>query len=56
MTNGRPAVEQDLTGIVRPPTGVNDLGVDRRFGAMMHDLRWEAQWGEQYAADSSRFV
>ncbi|HAA95069.1 MAG TPA: hypothetical protein DHW65_09365 [Dehalococcoidia bacterium] len=44
-------VEQGLTGIVRPPSDVNYLGVDRSYAEMMNYLRWETALGEKYAAD-----
>ena len=44
-------VEQGLTGIVRPPSDINYLGVDRSYAEMMNYLRWETALGEKYAAD-----
>ena len=44
-------VEEGLTGIVRPPSDINYLGVSRSYGEMMNYLRWETQLGEKYAAD-----
>ena len=44
-------VEQGLTGIVRPPSDINYLGVSRSYGEMMNYLRWETALGEKYAAD-----
>ena len=43
------AVEQGLTGIVRPPADINYLGVDRSYGEMMNYLRWETELGFKYA-------
>ena len=43
--------EQGLTGIIRPPSDINYLGVDRSYGEMMNYLRWETALGEKYAAD-----
>ncbi len=43
-------VEQGLTGIVRPPSDINYLGVDRSYGEMMNYLRWETELGVKYAA------
>ena len=42
-------VEQGLTGIVRPPSDINYLGVDRSYGEMMNYLRWETELGFKYA-------
>jgi len=44
-------VEEGLTGIVRPPSDINYLGVSRSYGEMMNYLRWETALGEKYAAD-----
>ena len=44
-------VEEGLTGIIRPPSDINYLGVSRSYGEMMNYLRWETQLGEKYAAD-----
>ena len=44
-------VEEGLTGIVRPPSDINYLGVARSYGEMMNYLRWETALGEKYAAD-----
>ncbi len=44
-------VEEGLTGIVRPPSDINYLGVDRSYAEMMNYLRWETALGEKYAAD-----
>ena len=44
-------VEQGLTGIVRPPSDINYLGVDRSYAEMMNYLRWETALGEKYAAE-----
>jgi rhodanese-related sulfurtransferase len=44
-------VEQGLTGIIRPPSDINYLGVDRSYGEMMNYLRWETALGEKYEAD-----
>ena len=43
------AVEEGLTGIVRPPADINYLGVDRSYGEMMNYLRWETELGFKYA-------
>ncbi|NQW24373.1 MAG: hypothetical protein HQ475_13130 [SAR202 cluster bacterium] len=43
-------VEQGLTGIVRPPSDINYLGVDRSYAEMMNYLRWETDLGAKYAA------
>ena len=45
------SVEEGLTGIVRPPSDINYLGVSRSYGEMMNYLRWETALGEKYAAD-----
>ena len=42
-------VEEGLTGIVRPPSDINYLGVDRSYAEMMNYLRWETALGEKYA-------
>ena len=44
-------VEEGLTGIIRPPSDINYLGVSRSYGEMMNYLRWETALGEKYAAD-----
>ena len=44
-------VEEGLTGIIRPPSDVNYLGISRSYGEMMNYLRWETALGEKYAAD-----
>ena len=44
-------IEEGLTGIVRPPSDINYLGVSRSYGEMMNYLRWETALGEKYAAD-----
>jgi len=44
-------VEEGLTGIVRPPSDINYLGVSRSYGEMMNYLRWETALGEKYATD-----
>jgi rhodanese-related sulfurtransferase len=44
------AVEQGLTGIVRPPADINYLGVDRSYAEMMNYLRWETELGAKYAS------
>ena len=44
-------VEEGLTGIVRPPSDINYLGISRSYGEMMNYLRWETALGEKYAAD-----
>ena len=44
-------VEEGLSGIVRPPSDINYLGVDRSYAEMMNYLRWETALGEKYAAD-----
>ena len=45
------AVEQGLSGVMRPPTDVVVSGPERNFADMMHYLRWETALGEKYAAD-----
>jgi rhodanese-related sulfurtransferase len=47
-TAGLP-IEEGLTGIVRPPSDINYLGVSRSYGEMMNYLRWETALGEKYA-------
>jgi rhodanese-related sulfurtransferase len=42
-------IEEGLTGIVRPPSDINYLGVSRSYGEMMNYLRWETALGEKYA-------
>ncbi|MDA1127094.1 MAG: rhodanese-like domain-containing protein [Chloroflexi bacterium] len=42
-------VEEGLTGIVRPPSDINYLGVDRSYAEMMNYLRWETDLGAKYA-------
>ena len=44
-------VEEGLTGIVRPPSDINYLGVDRGYAEMMNYLRWETDLGAKYATD-----
>ena len=44
-------VEEGMTGIVRPPSDINYLGVDRSYAEMMNYLRWETALGEKYATD-----
>ncbi|MBT99122.1 MAG: sulfurtransferase, partial [Dehalococcoidia bacterium] len=44
-------VEEGLTGIIRPPSDINYLGVSRSYGEMMNYLRWETALGEKYATD-----
>ena len=44
------AIEQGLTGIVRPPADINYLGVDRSYAEMMNYLRWETELGAKYAS------
>ena len=44
-------IEEGLTGIVRPPSDINYLGVSRSYGEMMNYLRWETALGEKYATD-----
>ncbi|MCI0902541.1 MAG: thiosulfate sulfurtransferase, partial [Chloroflexi bacterium] len=45
------AVEQGLSGVMRPPTDVVVSGPERNFADMMHYLRWETALGEKYAVD-----
>ena len=45
------AVEQGLSGVLRPPTDVVVSGPERNFADMMHYLRWETALGEKYAVD-----
>ncbi|MCH7736002.1 MAG: hypothetical protein IH872_01240 [Chloroflexi bacterium] len=45
------AVEQGLSGVMRPPTDVVVAGPERNFADMMNYLRWETALGEKYAAD-----
>ena len=45
------AVEQGLSGVMRPPTDVVPSGPERNFADMMNYLRWETALGEKYATD-----
>ena len=45
------AVEQGLSGVMRPPTDVVVSGPERNFADMMHYLRWETALGEKYVVD-----
>ena len=42
-------IEPGLTGITRPPSDINYLGVDRSYAEMMNYLRWETELGAKYA-------
>jgi rhodanese-related sulfurtransferase len=49
------AIEQGLTGVLRPPDDVVPAGPDRSFADMINYLRWEERLGDKYApAEKSR--
>lgn len=43
------AVEQGLTGVMRPPDDVLPFGPDRSYADMINYLRWEERLGHKYA-------
>ncbi len=43
------AVEQGLSGVMRPPDDVVPAGPERSYADMIHYLRWEEALGSKYA-------